>query len=66
MQPFRSTHGLQEWSLDFSEASRSSVEPSSKAWPTPGQIAREVAVILIACLGFGLAAELLVRTFGAG
>jgi len=66
MQPFRSIRGLQEWSLDSSEASRSGVEASSKAWPTPGQIAREVAVILIVCLGFGLAAELLVTTFGAG
>ena len=66
MQPFRSIHGLQEWSLDNPEASRSSVEPSSKAWPTPGQIAREVAVILIVCLGFGLAAEWIVRAFGVG
>jgi hypothetical protein len=29
-------------------------------------IAREVAVTLIVCLGFGLVAELIARTFGAG
>jgi hypothetical protein len=67
MQPFRSTRGLHEWSLDSSETSRSSsIEPSTKEWPTPGVIAREVAVTLIVCLGFGLVADLIARTFGAG
>ena len=65
-QSFRSIRGLQGLSLDRSETSGSSVEPANKQWPTPGQIAREVAVILIVCLCLGLAAELIVRTFGVG
>jgi hypothetical protein len=32
--------------------------------PSPGMILREIGVILLVCLGFGLAAELLVRTLG--
>ena len=66
MQPFRSIHSIEGLSLDSPSATGSSVGPSAKEWPTPGQIAREVAVILIVCLGFGLAAELVVRTFGVG
>jgi len=66
MQPFRSIRGFQELPLGRSETSSPSGEPSNKEWPTPGQITREVAVILIVCLGFGLAAELMVRTFGVG
>jgi len=63
MQPFHSIRGFQELPLDRSETSGSTSEPSSKEAPTPGQIAREVAVILILCLGLGLGAELIVRTF---
>jgi len=66
MQPFHSIRGLQGLSLDRPETSGSRVEPANQQWPTPGQIAREVAVILIVCLGLGLGAELIVRTFGIG
>jgi len=66
MQPFRSIRGLQEWSLESAETRHSSVGSTTKEWPTPGQIAREVAVILIVCLTFGLAVELIVRTFAVG
>ena len=66
MQPFRSIYSIEGLSLDNPATTGSSVGHSAKEWPTPGQIAREVAVILIVCLGLGLGAELIVRTFGIG
>jgi hypothetical protein len=46
------------------------VDPNSgrpaEAPPTPGEIGREAAVILIVCLSVALAAQLFVRSIGAG
>jgi len=64
MQPFYPCRSVPARHLTTSER----VDPSHTELfenpPTPGLILREIGVIVLACLGFALAAELLVRVVG--